>query len=531
MKTGLNLRQGNVQTITMTPQLQQAIRLLQLSTVELQQEIQEKLDQNPFLEQEENSSSANTTSLDALREQESFMESTDDINPFNNDTTVSLDNAPYQDNQNSNIDYAPLEGESISNSSISHDAPSVSNDSGDSSDPEYWNENYSAQSVSRSRVNIDNDELDSYQGTTEYTLEQHLLWQLNLTKLSNMEQFIAEIIIDAINDSGYLTEKDEDILEAAHHEYPDCSLEDITKVIKIIQHFDPVGIAARNVQESLLIQLEQYESTEEVVMARNIISNYLDLLGKKDFRSLNHCLGIGKKNGDILKKAMDIIHNLEPRPGNCIPQEKSEYVIPDVAVRKINGIWVAELNPAVIPQIRLNQTYCELCENVRNPEEKQYIRTHIQEANAFIQSINKRNETLYRVSSCIVEHQQDFFEHGEQSIKPMVLNDIAMETGLHESTVSRVTTEKYIHTPRGTFELKYFFSSHVNSDNCADNKSSIAIRAMVKQMIAGENPQKPLSDSQLVSKLKEQGIIVARRTIAKYRESLNIPPSNLRKAI
>ena len=234
MKTGLNLRQGNVQTITMTPQLQQAIRLLQLSTVELQQEIQEKLDQNPFLEQEENSSSANTTSLDALREQESFMESTDDINPFNNDTTVSLDNAPYQDNQNSNIDYAPLEGESISNSSISHDAPSVSNDSGDSSDPEYWNENYSAQSVSRSRVNIDNDELDSYQGTTEYTLEQHLLWQLNLTKLSNMEQFIAEIIIDAINDSGYLTEKDEDILEAAHHEYPDCSLEDITKVIKII---------------------------------------------------------------------------------------------------------------------------------------------------------------------------------------------------------------------------------------------------------------------------------------------------------
>ena len=233
----------------------------------------------------------------------------------------------------------------------------------------------------------------------------------------------------------------------------------------------------------------------------------------------------------MLKDAIDIITRLEPRPGNCIPQEKSEYVIPDVSVHKKDGVWIAELNPNAIPKIKLNETYCQLCSNVRNPQENQYIRNHMQEAHSFIQSVNKRNETLYRVASCIVQHQQDFFEHGEQFMKPLVLNDIAMETGLHESTISRVTTEKYIHTPRGTFELKYFFSSHVSSTDSSDEFSSTAIRAKIKKLISEENQKKPLSDSQLAKILENEGIQVARRTIAKYRESLNIPPSSQRKVI
>ncbi|MBP3749575.1 MAG: RNA polymerase factor sigma-54 [Ruminobacter sp.] len=530
MKAGLNLNQVNVQTLTMTPQLQQAIRLLQLSTIDLQHEIQENLDKNPFLEMEENDSgSSNVTSLDEIREKEYRLENgNDDITPFNNDTTVSLDNAPYADGGGEN-DYTPLKGEDGGDNSISREDGSTMTDSGGEVD--FWQESYSAGVSSRRTHNSDGDDLDDYQGATGYGLAEHLSWQLNLTPMSDSDHLIAEAILDGINESGYLTESLDDIISAVMPEFPEVTMADVERVLNVVQHFDPVGIASRSLQESLLIQLSQFDNDDNVRLARVIVSDYLELLGKKDFRTLAKNLDIKEKNSHLLKDAIDIITRLEPRPGNCIPQEKSEYVIPDVSVHKKDGVWIAELNPNAIPKIKLNETYCQLCSNVRNPQENQYIRNHMQEAHSFIQSVNKRNETLYRVASCIVQHQQDFFEHGEQFMKPLVLNDIAMETGLHESTISRVTTEKYIHTPRGTFELKYFFSSHVSSTDSSDEFSSTAIRAKIKKLISEENQKKPLSDSQLAKILENEGIQVARRTIAKYRESLNIPPSSQRKVI
>ena len=531
MKAGLNLNQVNVQTLTMTPQLQQAIRLLQLSTIELQHEIQENLDKNPFLEMDESDNdNSNIASLDEIREQEYRLEnSNDDITPFNNDPTVSLDNAPYAEGSRDN-EYSPLKGDDSSDSSIARDdSDSVSDNS--QSDVDFWQESYNAGVSSGRTRNTDSDDLEDFQGATAYGLAEHLNWQLNLTPMNDMDHLIAEAIIDGINESGYLTESLDDILLAVKPEFPEVTIDDAERVLCIIQHFDPVGIASRNLQESLLIQLNQFGEDDNVVLARKIVSDYLELLGRKDFRTLAKNLEIKEKNSYLLKEAIEIITKLEPRPGNCIPQEKSEYVIPDVSVHKKDGVWIAELNPNSIPKIRLNETYCQLCSNVKNPKESQYIRNHMQEAHSFIQSVNKRNETLYRVASCIVLHQQDFFERGEQFMKPLVLNDIAVETNLHESTISRVTTEKYIHTPRGTFELKYFFSSHVNSTDRCDEISSTAIRAKIKKLISEENQKKPLSDSQLSKILEEDGIQVARRTVAKYRESLNIPPSSQRKTM
>ncbi|OIV46457.1 RNA polymerase factor sigma-54, partial [Sodalis sp. TME1] len=352
------------------------------------------------------------------------------------------------------------------------------------------------------------------------------MWQVELTPFSDTDKAIATSIVDAVDDTGYLTVPLDDILDSIGDE--NVTLDEVEAVLKRIQRFDPVGVAARDLRDCLLIQLSQFPvDLPYLNEARLIVSDYLNLLGSHDFRTL---LRSTKLKEEVLKPAMGLIQSLDPRPGQSINTGESHYVIPDVLVRKLQNRWVVELNTDSIPALRINQQYAALGSSTRNDSDGQFIRSHLQEARWLIKSLESRNETLLKVTRCIVERQRAFFEQGEEFMRPMVLADIAQAVDMHESTISRVTTQKYLHSPRGIFELKYFFSSHVNTEGGGE-ASSTAIRALVKKLIAAENPAKPLSDSKLTDLLSEQGIMVARRTVAKYRESLSIPPSNQRKQL
>ncbi|AIR64065.1 RNA polymerase factor sigma-54 [Cedecea neteri] len=476
MKQGLQLRLS--QQLAMTPQLQQAIRLLQLSTLELQQELQQALDSNPLLEQ--------TDLHDEIDTQE--MPESEAM-----DTREALE-------QKEMPDELPLDAS--------------------------WDEIYTAGTPSGTGTDYLDDELPIYQGETTQSLQDYLMWQVDLTPFSDTDAAIATSIVDAVDETGYLTVPLEDILESLGHD--DVSLDEVEAVLKRIQRFDPVGVAARDLRDCLLIQLSQYaKETPWLAEARLIVSDHLDLLANHDFRTL---MRVTRIKEDALKEAMCLIQSLDPRPGQSIQTGEPEYVIPDVLVRKHLARWVVELNADSIPRLKINQQYAAMSGSTRNDSDSQFIRSNLQEAKWLIKSLESRNDTLLRVSRCIVEQQQAFFEHGEEHMKPMVLADIAQAVDMHESTISRVTTQKYLHSPRGIFELKYFFSSHVNTEGGGE-ASSTAIRALVKKLIAAENPAKPLSDSKLTSMLSDQGIMVARRTVAKYRESLSIPPSNQRKQL
>ncbi len=498
MKASLQLRLG--QQLTMTPQLQQAIRLLQLSTLDLQQEIQEALESNPLLEADESHASDNDAN-----EAQSLNDKTDD-NSVNNE-----------------VDNSQLEtGDAINQDTVSEDLPVDST----------WDDIYSASSgpsSSSSGVSEDSDML--FQGETVESLQDHLIWQMQLTPFSEVDQAIALSIIDAIDESGYLTQDCEQLLEglrASENNDLDVELDEVEAVLKRIQHFDPVGIGARSLQECLMIQLGRFaEETPWLKEAKDIVTNHIDVLANRDFRLLSRKT---KLKEDQLREVMRLIHTLEPRPGNAVEPNQAQYVIPDVSVVKRQGRWVVELNPDAMPKLRVNSHYASLSKTSTNANDTQFIRSHLQEAKWFIKSIESRNETLLKVSNCIVHHQQAFFEYGEEAMKPMVLNDVAEAVEMHESTISRVTTQKFMHTPRGIFELKYFFSSHVTTDGGGEC-SSTAIRALIKKLVAAENTNKPLSDSKIADILADQGIKVARRTIAKYRESLAIPPSNQRKSL
>ena len=499
MKASLQLRLG--QQLTMTPQLQQAIRLLQLSTLDLQQEIQEALESNPLLEADEShASDGDANDTKSANEKSTEAESTADID-------------------NSQIEA----GDAINQETVSDDLPVDST----------WDDIYSASSApassSSGAVSDDNDMV--FQGETVDSLQDHLLWQMQLTPFSEVDQAIALAIIDAVDESGYLTQDCEQLLEglrSSDNNNLDVELDEVEAVLKRIQHFDPVGIAARSLQECLLIQLSRFvEDTPWLAEAKDVVSNHIDVLANRDFRLLARKT---KLKEDQLREVMRLIHTLEPRPGNAVEPNQAQYVIPDVSVVKRQGRWVVELNPDAMPKLRVNSHYASLSKTSTNANDTQFIRSHLQEAKWFIKSIESRNETLLKVSNCIVHHQQAFFEYGEEAMKPMVLNDVAEAVEMHESTISRVTTQKFMHTPRGIFELKYFFSSHVATDGGGEC-SSTAIRALIKKLVAAENTSKPLSDSKIADILADQGIKVARRTIAKYRESLAIPPSNQRKSL
>ena len=471
MKQGLQLRLS--QQLAMTPQLQQAIRLLQLSTLELQQELQQALESNPLLEQI--------------------------------DTHEEIDTRETQDSET--LDTA----DALEQKEMPEELPLDAS----------WDTIYTAGTPSGTSGDYIDDELPVYQGETTQTLQDYLMWQVELTPFSDTDRAIATSIVDAVDDTGYLTVPLEDILESMGDE--EIDIDEVEAVLKRIQRFDPVGVAAKDLRDCLLIQLSQFDKTTPwLEEARLIISDHLDLLANHDFRTL---MRVTRLKEDVLKEAVNLIQSLDPRPGQSIQTGEPEYVIPDVLVRKHNGHWTVELNSDSIPRLQINQHYASMCNNARNDGDSQFIRSNLQDAKWLIKSLESRNDTLLRVSRCIVEQQQAFFEQGEEYMKPMVLADIAQAVEMHESTISRVTTQKYLHSPRGIFELKYFFSSHVNTEGGGE-ASSTAIRALVKKLIAAENPAKPLSDSKLTSLLSEQGIMVARRTVAKYRESLSIPPSN-----
>lgn len=476
MKQGLQLRLS--QQLAMTPQLQQAIRLLQLSTLELQQELQQALESNPLLEQI--------------------------------DTHEEIDTRETQDSET--LDAA----DALEQKEMPEELPLDAS----------WDTIYTAGTPSGTSGDYIDDELPIYQGETTQTLQDYLMWQVELTPFSDTDRAIATSIVDAVDETGYLTVPLEDILESMGDD--EIDIDEIEAVLKRIQRFDPVGVAAKDLRDCLLIQLSQFDKTTPwLEEARLIISDHLDLLANHDFRTL---MRVTRLKEDVLKEAVNLIQSLDPRPGQSIQTGEPEYVIPDVLVRKHNGLWTVELNSDSIPRLQINQHYASMCNSARNDGDSQFIRSNLQDAKWLIKSLESRNDTLLRVSRCIVEQQQAFFEQGEEYMKPMVLADIAQAVEMHESTISRVTTQKYLHSPRGIFELKYFFSSHVNTEGEGE-ASSTAIRALVKKLIAAENPAKPLSDSKLTSLLSEQGIMVARRTVAKYRESLSIPPSNQRKQL
>ncbi len=477
----------------MTPQLQQAIKLLQLSTLDLQQEIQEALDANPLLEVDEGSDN------DTI--EKSNLDADNDVQP--SASSESLDT-----------------NEALEKNELPDELPIDST----------WDEYYSAGSAPAPGP-ASNDDEQIFQGETTDNIQDHLLWQMRLTPFSDVDRAIAIAIIDSIDESGYLTVSLDDILQSVNTEdemEEQVELDEVECVLKRIQMFDPIGSGSRTPQECLLVQLKQFaDDTPWLNEAKLLIEEYADLLGSKDYRTL---MRKSRLKEDDLREAMRLLQTLNPRPGSALITKEPEYVIPDVSVTKRNGRWVVELNPDSLPKLSVNQQYAAMSRQARNSSDSQFIRSHMQEAKWFIKSLESRNETLMKVANCIVQQQLGFFEHGPEMMKPMVLNDVAEMVDMHESTISRVTTQKYMHTPRGIFELKYFFSSHVATESGGEC-SSTAIRALIKKLVAAEKPSKPLSDSKIAQLLADQGIKVARRTIAKYRESLSIPPSNQRKSL
>jgi RNA polymerase sigma-54 factor len=480
MKLSVGLKIAN--SLSLTPQLQQAIRLLQLSSLELEQEIQLQLDSNPLLEKVEEQ-----TSIESL--------STADTDQ--KDLTNEL-----------NADHLP------------EDLP-VDTD---------WDDIYTHQPTSLGAAEFEERE-DNRQ--SQQSLQEYMLEQINLLHFSQIDQLIAYCIVDALDEKGFLDAELAEITASVQHvlasmEYEDeIEQDEVLVVLKHIQHLDPIGIGARNLAECLLIQLDSLpHSTPCRNDAIKLLQHY-ELLISNELPKLMKQTSL---NQEQLRCAVDLLKTLKPYPGLEFESKESDYQIPDVVVIKKNGAWQVALNPDVMPKLRLNSFYTNMIRRADQSDENQYLRNQMLEAKNFIKSIDERHKTLLKVATCIVEHQKAFLEIGAEGMKPLVLRDIAEEVDLHESTVSRVTTNKYMLTPRGLFELKYFFSSHVGTTSGGE-ASSTAIRAKIKKLIAEENTRKPLSDNAIANLLKEEGIDVARRTVAKYRESLHIPSSSERKVL
>ncbi|HEX9811670.1 MAG TPA: RNA polymerase factor sigma-54 [Burkholderiales bacterium] len=494
MKQSLDLRLG--QHLTITPQLQQAIRLLQLSTVELQQEIREALDTNPLLEEAGEDGEPRSEGA-ADDEEAATAESTTEAEP---DDPTDLD-------MEANGAETPADSE--------------------------WEDSFDSGIATISRTDGERPDIDA-RNTRPQTLRDHLLWQMQMTSFSETDRRIAESLIDAINEDGYLTSKIEEaqqILARAADGAAglDVEIDEIAAVLHQIQNFDPVGVGARDLAECLRLQLkalppETASLAEAIELAT---TEHLALLGARDYNQLRRRM---KVSPETLHQAVQLIQRLNPRPGGTVQSTASNYIAPDIIVRKFRGVWRADLNGEVAPRLRINALYERMIQRGDSSADNRYLQDQLQQARWFIKSLTSRNETLLKVARTIVDRQRAFFDHGPEAMKPLVLHDIAQSVSMHESTISRVTTNKYMLTPRGIFELKYFFSSHVaTADGGAC--SATAIRSMIKKLIEGEPPSRPISDSKIAEILGDQGIHVARRTVAKYRESISIPPSNQRKSI
>lgn len=474
MKQSLQIKLG--QHLALTPQLQQAIKLLQLSTLDLQATIEETLESNPLLEREEDQD-LDDAAADAVNDVD-FSDPTD-AGDANDELPV--------DTQWEDL--------------LPSAAPAAS--SGDGEEGPFG-------------------ERDA----TPDSLHSHLLWQLNLTRFSDIDHNIALAWIDAVDSDGRLTQTPEEILAGLNLE--GVELDEVMAVLHRLQHFEPTGVFATDLRECLLLQLRQMPvGTPGRDLAGALVSRHLEHIATGNLRQLGRRL---RASEDEIRGAIALIRSLDPNPGASLGDSSAEYVVPDVFVRRVNGAWRVELNPEVAPRLRINEAYASLTSKPCSDSDRSFVRDNLQEARWFMKSLQSRNETLLKVASKIVEHQRAFLEQGDAAMRPLVLADIARQIGMHESTVSRATTRKYMHTPRGVFELKYFFSSHVTNVEGGET-SSTAIKALIRQLVQGEDPRKPLSDSKLCTLLEAQGVAVARRTIAKYREQLLIPPSNERKRL
>jgi RNA polymerase sigma-54 factor len=499
MKQSLQLKLG--QQLTMTPQLQQAIRLLQLSTLDLQQEIQQVLDSNPLLELAEDDGEPEPEVDNLTRLEPTPEPKTDGPLERLEGTTGNSELAAEEEWQ---LGMMPEE--------LPVDTQ--------------WDDLLPSSAIPSGASEDSNSDFESRNNASE-SLQDQLRWQLNLTRLSDTDRIIALALIDATDANGRLQASVEEIQQALVPDL-DIDVEEVVAVLHCLQQFEPAGVCTRDLQECLLVQLQQLPAgTPGLDQARIMISRHLAQLGAGDYKQILRRMRLTEEQ---LREVLDLIRSLDPNPGQNIGDDTTEYVVPDVFVSKKGERWVVELNPDIAPRLRINNSYASLIRRADSSADNTFLKDNLQEARWFLKSLYSRNETLMKVATKIVEHQRNFLEFGEEAMKPLVLHDIADAVEMHESTISRVTTRKYMHTPRGIFELKYFFSSHVGTTSGGEC-SSTAIRALIRKLVAAENPRKPLSDNKITSLLEEQGIQVARRTVAKYREILLIPPSNERKRL
>jgi len=484
MKQSLQLRVS--QHLALTPQLQQSIKLLQLSTLELNQEIEQFLQDNPLLERDEAASDMTTFTPggDALQTPQTVT------TPTESETTPATDS-----------------GEDLN-----------------------WGSDFSSGNGSGNNRDPNDDDTDAGEIQAAATsLGDYLLTQLAMTQLSPRDRALVGFLIEALDDDGYLSPSLNELVDVLPEELgddPEELLEELQIALRHVQNFDPIGVGARNPRECLLLQLAVLPKTPTQELATAIVSSHLEQLAARDFTRIKKALGC---SDDALRDAQTLIKGLNPRPGAQYTTLDTRYVTPDVMVRKYRGRWTANLNSDAMPRLRINRLYAELLRQSRGSSSSG-LGGQLQEAKWLIKNVQQRFDTILRVSQAIVDRQRAFFDHGEVAMRPLTLREIADTLGLHESTISRVTTQKYLASPRGVYELKYFFGSHVSTDT-GGAASSTAIRALIKQLVGAEDGHKPLSDARIAEILGEQGIVVARRTVAKYRESLNIPPVNLRKII
>jgi len=479
MKHSLQLRLS--QHLTLTPQLQQSIRLLQLSTLELNQELERFLQENPLLERDEGAQ-------DALP-----------VSPG-------------------------LNGGAPEETAIEAPAPPAE-DSAAQTDSDVFTAVREEPYGSGGREEGEDDDYPQLAAESP-TLRDHLISQLSLTNLPARDRTLVTLLIESLDEDGYLSQ-DVTELEAMLPEELGVEPEELQIALKHLQHLEPTGVGARNLGECLALQLATLpESTPYRSESIDVVRNHLETLAARDFAKLRKVL---KCDDTCLRGVQKLITSLNPRPGREYASDDTRYVVPDVIVRKSKGVWIAALNPDAMPKLRINRLYADILSRARSSGSQQ-LSSQLQEAKWLIKNVQQRFDTILRVAQAIVDRQRHFFEHGEVAMRPLVLREIAETLDLHESTVSRVTTQKFMHTPRGIFELKYFFGSHVTTES-GGSASSTAIRALIKQLVTAENSRKPLSDSQLSEILGQQGIVVARRTVAKYRESMQILPVNLRKTL
>jgi len=474
MKQTLQLRIS--QHLTLTPQLQQSIKLLQLSTLDLNQEIERFLSENPLLERADGDNDGA-------------------------DAAPAVSGDEHGDESRSNEEYS--------------DANGGEDRFGDTSD---W-----GGSGSHNRDDDDESDFQSYQAAIP-SLRDHLHQQISLSPLSDRDRAMTRLIIEALDEDGYLHQSLEDLLALLPPEQ-EFDLEDLSIALHQVQSLEPSGVGARTPQECLALQLRAIPPSPAQQLALRIVEECLELLAERNFVKLKRAVGC---NDAQLREAHALICSLNPHPGSEYGTPEARYIIPDVVVRKLHGRWTALLNQEAMPKLRVNALYASILQQNRGSSHN--LSGQLQEARWLIKNIQQRFDTILRVSQAIVDQQHQFFDYGEVAMRPLTLREIAEQLELHESTISRVTTQKYMATPRGVIELKYFFSSHVSTDS-GGAASSTAIRALIRQLVEAEDRKKPLSDAKIADLLGEQGIVVARRTIAKYRESLNIPPVSQRKTI